>query len=71
MLKSLTQVPFNLIEMNQNHEFIINQEITTSLVRVESYFASLRSTLDTNRGIERISGATEIDDDVSGLLERD
>jgi len=64
-LKTLSQVPFNLIQSTDNHEFVISKDISTGLSRLESYCSSLKSSLPERTGVERISAAT---DEPSDLL---
>ena len=64
-LKTLSQIPFNLIEATDNHEFVIGKDIATGLSRLENYCASLKTNLPDRMGVDRIPASS---DEPSALL---
>ncbi len=58
-LKTLSQVPFKLIQETDNHEFVISKDISKGLSNLENYCVSLKANLPERLGVDRIPAASD------------
>ncbi len=59
ILRTLSQIPFNLIEITNNHEYVLNRDVSASLDRLEKYCGSLKANLPNHSSVERFTASDE------------